>query len=163
MENKVTMDSHSHLILQRTPKNQLDRGITVMTRGKGVWVYDQEGKRYLDLVAGVTRPVHVGYGRKEIAQAVYDQICDLSYCTPMQFANEPAIRLAEVLAGIAPGKINRFSFFCDGSEAVEAAMKLARHYHHFRGDKKRFKIISRRGAYHGVTGEPREPWGQCCP
>ena len=118
MEKKAKMDSHSHLILQRTPRDQVEKGVTVITRGKGVFVFDQEGKRYLDLVAGVTRPVHVGYGRKEIAQAVYDQICDLSYFTPMQFANEPAIRLAEVLSEIAPGKINRFSFFCDGSEPI---------------------------------------------
>ena len=163
MDNKLRMDNHSHLILQRTPKEQLEKGITVITRGKGIWVYDQDGKRYLDLVAGVTRPVHVGYGRKEIAQAVYDQICELSYFTPMQFANEPAIRLAEVLSEIAPGEINRFSFFCDGSEAVEAAMKLAKHYHHFRGDKKRFKIISRRGAYHGVTGGALRALGTVLP
>lgn len=163
MDNTLRMDNHSHLILQRTPKEQLEKGITVMTRGQGIWVYDQDGKRYLDLVAGMTRPVHVGYGRKEIAQAVYDQICDLSYFTPMQFANGPAIRLAEVLSEIAPGGINRFSFFCDGSEAVEAAMKLARHYHHFRGEKNRFKIISRRGAYHGVTGGALRALGTVLP
>ncbi|HSB07807.1 MAG TPA: aspartate aminotransferase family protein, partial [Thermodesulfobacteriota bacterium] len=163
MDEKVRMDGNSHLILQRTSKEQVEKGITVIARGKGVWVYDQEGKRYLDLVAGVTRPVHVGYGRKEIAQAVYDQLCELSYFTPMQFANVPAIRLAEVLAGIAPGRINQFSFFCDGSEAVEAAMKLAKHYHHFRGDKKRFKIISRRGAYHGVTAGALRALGTVLP
>jgi len=163
MENKIKMDSNSHLILQRTSKEQVEKGITVIARGKGVWVYDQEGKRYLDLVAGVTRPVHVGYGREEIAQAVYDQLCELSYFTPMQFANVPAMRLAEVLAGIAPGKINKFSFFCDGSEAVEAAMKLAKHYHHFRGDKRRFKIISRRGAYHGVTAGALRALGTVLP
>jgi hypothetical protein len=125
MNGKMKMDSNTHLILQRTPKDQLEKGIPVITRGEGVWIYDREGNRYLDLVAGVTRPVHVGYGREEIARAVYDQLCTLSYFTPMQFANEPALKLAEVLSGIAPGKINRFSFFCDGSEAVEAAIKLA--------------------------------------
>jgi putrescine---pyruvate transaminase len=152
MSSGKRMDEGSHLILQRTPRKQLKEGVTIITRGEGVWIFDREGNRYLDLVAGVTRPVHVGYGRKEIAQAVYDQICELCYFTPMQFANDPAIQLAEVLAGIAPGEIKRFSFFCDGSEAVEAAIKLAKHYHHFKGDKNRFKIISRRGAYHGVTG-----------
>jgi adenosylmethionine-8-amino-7-oxononanoate aminotransferase len=64
----------------------------------------------------------------------------------------PALKLAEVLAEIAPGRINNFTFVCDGSEAVEAAIKLAKHYHHYKGDKKRYKVISRRGAYHGVTG-----------
>ena len=163
MNNRVKMDRHSHLILQRTPRDQVDKGIPVITRGEGVFVYDQEGKRYLDLVAGVTRPVHVGYGRREIAQAVYDQICELPYFTPMQFANEPAVKLAGVLAEIAPGKIRKFSFFCDGSESVEAAIKLARHYHHFRGEKSRFKIISRRGAYHGVTAGALRALGTVLP
>jgi len=140
------------LILQRTSRDQINRGITVMAKGEGTRVFDQDGKSYLDLVSGVTRPVHVGYGRKEIAQAVYDQICQLSYFTPMQFANPPAIKLAEVLKEIAPGKIDYFTFVCDGSEAVETAIKLARHYHAYKGDQKRYKVISRRGAYHGVTG-----------
>jgi putrescine---pyruvate transaminase len=145
-------EKRSHLILQRTPRDLIEKGISVITKGEGVWVYDQEGKRYLDLVAGVTRPVHVGYGRKEIGQAVYDQIAQLAYFTPMQFANLPALKLAERLSKIAPGRIQNFTFVCDGSEAVEAGIKLARHYHEFRGEKKRYKVISRRGAYHGVTG-----------
>jgi adenosylmethionine-8-amino-7-oxononanoate aminotransferase len=149
---KITMDDTSHLILQRTPRERVKEGITVITRGEGVRVFDGDGKSYLDLVSGVTRPVHVGYGRREMAQAAYDQICQLSYFTPMLFSNMPAMKLAEVLAEIAPGKINRFTFVCDGSEAVETAIKLARHYHYYRGDKRRYKIISRRGAYHGVTG-----------
>src|SRR5512137_2909515 len=108
------MGKQFHLILHRTPK-QWEEGVTVITRGEGVRVFDQEGKSFLDLTSGGTRPVHVGYGRKEIAQAVYDQICELSYFTPMQFANLPALKLAEVLAEIAPGKINQFTFVCDGS------------------------------------------------
>jgi adenosylmethionine-8-amino-7-oxononanoate aminotransferase len=152
MKDKEGMDNESHLILHRTSREQLKEGITVITKGEGVRVFDQDGKGYLDLVSGVTRPVHVGYGRKEIAQAVYDQICELCYFTPMQFANLPAIKLANVLTEIAPGKINKFFFVCDGSEAVESAIKFAKHYHYFKGDKRRYKIISRRGAYHGVTG-----------
>ena len=146
------MDDTSHLVLQRTSRELVREGITVMTRGEGVRVFDQDGRSYLDLVAGVTRPVHVGYGRKEMAQAVFDQICQLPYFTPMLFSNMPAMKLAEVLTKLAPGKINKFTFVCDGSEAVEAAIKLAKHYHYYRGEKKRYKIISRRGAYHGVTG-----------
>jgi adenosylmethionine-8-amino-7-oxononanoate aminotransferase len=153
MEAKTNvMDDTSHLILHRTLREKINEGITIMTKGEGVRVFDQDGNSYLDFVSGVTRPVHVGYGRKEIAQAVYDQMCQLPYFTPMQFSNMPAMRLAKVLAEIAPGRINKFTFVCDGSEAVEAAIKLAKHYHHYRGDKKRYKVISRRGAYHGVTG-----------
>ena len=132
------------LILHRTSRDQIQKGITVIAKAEGTHLYDQEGKRYLDLVSGVTRPVHVGYGRKEIAQAVYDQICQMSYITPMQFANLPALKLAEVLKEIAPGTINYFTFVCDGSEAVETAIKLARHYHACKGDQKRYKVVSRR-------------------
>ncbi len=146
------MDASSRLILQRTSKSEIAAGITVITRGEGVYVFDQEEKRYLDLVSGCTRPVHVGYGRQDLAQAAYEQMCRLHYFTPMQFANPPALELADALSGIAPGDINRFLFVCDGSEAVESAIKLARHYHDGRGEKKRYKVISRRGAYHGVTG-----------
>jgi adenosylmethionine-8-amino-7-oxononanoate aminotransferase len=153
MEAKVNvMDDTSHLILHRTLREKVKEGITIMTKGDGVRVFDQDGNSYLDLVSGVTRPVHVGYGRREIAQAVYDQICELPYFTPMYFSNIPAMKLAEVLSKITPGRLNKFTFVCDGSEAVEAAIKLAKHYHYFKGDKKRYKVISRRGAYHGVTG-----------
>jgi adenosylmethionine-8-amino-7-oxononanoate aminotransferase len=141
-----------NLILCRTSKEQVEKGVPVMVKGSGVRVFDEQGKSYLDFVSGVTRPVHVGYGRKEIAQAVYDQICEIPYFTPMQFTNRPAVNLANALGEIAPGKIKKFFFVCDGSEAVESAFKFARHYHFFKGDKKRYKVISRRGAYHGVTG-----------
>lgn len=151
MEHKARMDNESHLILHRTPREQLKEGITVIIKGEGVRIFDQDGKSYIDIVAGMTRPVHVGYGRKEIAQAVYDQICELSYFTSMQFANIPAIKLANVLTEIAPGKIDKFFFVCDRSEAVESAIKFAKHYHYFKADKRRYKIISRRGAYHGAT------------
>lgn len=163
MKERGKMDHESHLILQRTPKEQMGKGMTIITKGEGVHVFDQNGKRYLDLVSGATRPVHVGYGRREIAQAVYDQICELSYYTPLQFATLPAIQLAEALVDIAPGKINQFTFVCDGSEAVETAIKLAKHYHHFRGDKNRYKIISRRGAYHGVTAGALRALGTVLP
>ena len=146
------MDDSSHLILHRTSQKEVRQGISVIVRGEGAWVYDQDGKRYLDLDAGVTRPVHVGHGSRELAQAAYDQMCRLAYFTPMGFANVPAMELADVLAKIAPKGINRFTFECGGSEAVETAMKIARHYHYYRGDKGRFKIMSRRGAYHGVNG-----------
>ena len=144
------MDTSSHLILHWMEKEELEKGVTVIQKSEGVYVYDQDGKQYIDLVAGMTRPVHVGYGRKDIAQAVYDQICELPYFSPV-LSNPPAMKLADVLVDITPEEINRFIFVCDGSEAVETAFKLARHHHDSRGDKKRYKIISRRGAYHGVT------------
>jgi len=154
---------NSHLILARTHRDRIRDGLTVMVKGKGVWVFDQNGKRYLDLEAGMTRPVHVGYGREEIAQVAYEQMVRLCYFTPMEYANEPALKLAEVLSEMMPGEINHFFFVSSGSEAVEAAIKLARHYHYFRGERRRYKIISRRGAYHGVTGGALSALGTVLP
>lgn len=149
---KNSMDETSHLILHHTPESEIKKGITVISKGEGVYLFDREGKKYIDLVSGMTRPVHLGYGNKELAQAIYDQVMDLSYFTPMMFANEPAIKFAEVLSEISPDPINQFIFECSGSEAVETSMKIAKHYHYYKGDKGRFKVISRKGAYHGVSG-----------
>lgn len=146
------LDETSRLILHRTSRKDVKKGVSVIVKGEGVRVFDQDGKSYIDLEAGGTRPVHVGYGRTELAQAGYDQMCQMAYFTPMGFANVPAMNLAEKLAEITPPAIEQFIFECDGSEAVETAMKLAKHYHYYRGDHGRFKIVSRRGAYHGVNG-----------
>lgn len=139
------------LILCRTSKDVIKKGIPIITKGEGCYVFDLEGRSYLDFVAGVTRPVHVGYGRKDLAEAIMKQAIELPYFTPMHFTNLRAMELAEVLGGLTPDKVDNFLFVCDGSEAVESAMKLAKQYHFYKGEKQRFKVISRRGAYHGVT------------
>ncbi len=151
-ENANTLNETSRLILHRTPHEDIQNGVTIMVKGEGARVVDKKGKSYLDMVAGITRPVHVGYGREEVARAAYNQMCRLHYFSPGGYANEPAMELADLLSEITPGKINRFTFECSGSEAVESAMKLAKHYHYFRGNKARYKVISRKGAYHGVNG-----------
>jgi adenosylmethionine-8-amino-7-oxononanoate aminotransferase len=152
----------SRLIMHRTSKVEWQES-PVMVRGEGVWLYDEKGRRYLDLTAGNTRPVHIGYGREEVARAAYEQMVRLTYMTPMQYRNEPSLALAKKLGEIAPGKIEWFTFVCDGSEAVEAAIKLARHYNYFNGEKRRYKIISRRGAYHGVTNGALRALGSVLP
>ena len=146
------LDDRSRLILHRTPREDIKNGITIIAKGEGVRLVDKEGKHYLDMEAGITRPVHVGYGRQEIARAAYDQMCTLHYFSPGGYGNQPAMELADRLAEITPDAINRFTFECSGSEAVESAMKLAKHYHYFNGNKACFKVISRKGAYHGVSG-----------
>ena len=150
--NHDVMDETSRLILHRTPREDVAQGITIMVKGEGVRVIDKTGRSYLDMVAGVTRPTHIGYGREEVARAAYDQMCKLHYFSPGGFANEPAMELADLLFEITPQGIDRFTFEGSGSEAVESAMKLAKHYHYYCGNPARFKIISRKGAYHGVNG-----------
>ena len=144
--------SQDRVIYPRTSKADLEKGIPIITRAEGVRLFDQAGKAYLDLVSGWTRPVHIGYGRKEMAQAVAEQILEMPYYTPMQFGNPRAVELAAVLATLAPPPISSFLFVSSGSEAVESALKLAKHYHHYRGERARFKVVTRRGAFHGVTG-----------
>jgi putrescine aminotransferase len=150
--NAKVLDETARLILHRTPQEDIKNGITIMVKGEGVRLFDKEGNRYLDMEAGITRPVHVGYGRKEVAQAAFDQMCQMHYFTPCGFANEPAMELADLLSEITPGEINRFTFESSGSESVDSAMKLAKHYHYYTGNKGCFKVISRKGAYHGVNG-----------
>lgn len=152
MEPDGTGCSQNHVIYPRTSREDLRKGIPIITRAEGVRVFDEGGRVYLDFVSGWTRPVHIGYGRKEIAEAVAGQILAMPYYTPMQFGNPRAVELAAVLADLAPQPIANFLFVSSGSEAVESALKLAKHYHHYRGERARFKVISRRGAFHGVTG-----------
>jgi adenosylmethionine-8-amino-7-oxononanoate aminotransferase len=73
------------------------------------------------------------------------------------------LELAEVLEDITPRDITRFFFVCDGSEAVEAAIKMAKQHHYYAGEKQRYKVISRRGAYHGVTGRALSALGSVLP
>ena len=145
-------DKSSKLILHRTSRKEIEDGILTIVKGEGVYVEDSAGQRYLDMESGITRPVFLGYGRQEVAQACYDQIMKMAYVTPCARSNEPAMKLADKLAELAPGDINHFTFECSGSEAVESAMKMAKLYHAYRGEKHRFKVISRIGAYHGVNG-----------
>lgn len=142
----------SNLVLHRTSKAEVGRGVITLAKGQGIWLEDTKGNRYMDMESGITRPVSLGYGCKDIAQACYDQIMTLAYGTPCGRSNMPALALATRLADLAPAGINRFTFECGGSEAVESAMKLARLYHYGRGNKNRYKVISRIGAYHGVNG-----------
>lgn len=140
-----------HLVSHRTTRDELAAGIPIIERGVGCTVWDIEGNEYLDMVAGVTRPVGVGYGRKELAETMAAQAERLCYFTPMQFSNPPAIELATKIASLLPGDVNEVFFASSGSEAVESALKLAKQHYYFKGEKKRFKIIARRGAYHGQT------------
>ena len=93
---------------------------------------------------------NVGYGRKEIADAAYEQMLNLTYM-PLGTTTEPTIKLAEKISQIAPGDMTRSFFTSGGSEAVETAIKLSRAYFKRVGEPTRTKFISRKGSYHGAT------------
>lgn len=125
-------------------------GVPVFVRGEGCYVYDSEGKRYLDGTAGHFC-VNAGHGRTEFAVAASAQMRELAYWSNWGYANPPAIDLAARLAELAPGDLNRVFLTSGGSEAVESALKLARNYHWLRGEAGRTKVIARVNAYHGTT------------
>ena len=137
-------------------------GITppIITRGEGVYLWDNTGKRYIDGLSGLFT-CQVGHGRKELAQAAAKQAETLEFFPLWSYATEPAIELAARLAGYAPGDLNRVFFTTGGGEAVESAWKLAKQYFKLKGKPGKFKVISRAIAYHGtpqgalaITGLP---------
>jgi hypothetical protein len=124
--------------------------VPIIERGEGPWVWDSTGKRYLDGLSGLY-VVQAGHGRRELAEAAARQASQLAYFPIWSYAHPTAIELAERLADLAPGDINRIFFTTGGSEAVESAWKLARQYFKAIGQPTRTKAISRTISYHGTT------------
>ena len=124
-----------HLWLHFTPMSGLEaERLSVIERGEGPYVVDTNGKRYLDFLSGLFT-VQIGYSHgEELGQAALEQAKQLPYYTNWTFAHPPAIELAAKLAEIAPEGIGRSFFVSGGSEAVEAAIKLAREYHNAGGE-----------------------------
>jgi adenosylmethionine-8-amino-7-oxononanoate aminotransferase len=124
--------------------------LQVIERGEGCYVWDLDGKRYLDALSGLFC-VNIGYSHgEEIGEAAAAQMRELPYYSNWTFAHPRSIELASEIARLAPGDLNRVFLVSGGSEAVEAAWKLARQYHAARGER-RWKAIGRRVAYHGTT------------
>jgi adenosylmethionine-8-amino-7-oxononanoate aminotransferase len=122
----------------------------VIVRGEGCYLWDDQGNRYLDGLAGLFS-VNIGYSHgEEIGQAALEQMRELPFYTNWSYAHPRAIELAQEVASLTPGDLNRAFFVSGGSEAVESAWKLARQYHMARGER-RWKAVARRTAYHGTT------------
>lgn len=125
-------------------------GPLVLVRGKGIHVYDERGREYIDAIASLEASA-IGHGRPEIAAAVARQYQELEFLDTLRFTSKPAVQLAERLASLAPGDLNHVHFATSGSEAVEAALKIARQYHQQRGSAAKYKVIARYRGYHGCT------------
>jgi putrescine aminotransferase len=139
----------AHIIHPYLPTSYTER--VIMTQGKGCSLTDVNGKEYLDATGGLWL-AQIGHGREEIAQVAAEQISTLEYFTSFwEFSNDKAIALAGKLASIAPPNINHVYFTSGGSEGNEAALKMARYFHHRNGDTDRSWIIARRNSYHGIA------------
>lgn len=124
--------------------------LPVIVRGEGCYVFDEDGHRYLDGLAGLFC-VNIGHGRDDIVDAAATQMRTLAYATNWSAVHPASIGAAKLIADLAPGDLDIVFFVNSGSEAVESAIKFARQYHRSRGDTLRTKIIAREMAYHGTT------------
>jgi adenosylmethionine-8-amino-7-oxononanoate aminotransferase len=155
------MSAQDYDHLQRAAKDHLwlhfsrmstydDSDVPVIVRGEGPYIWDAEGRRYLDGLAGLFAS-QLGHGRTELADAAADQMRRLAFMPLWSYAHPPAIELAERVAALAPGDLNRVFFTSGGGEAVESAWKLAKNYFRLVGKPGKHKVISRAIAYHGTT------------
>jgi putrescine aminotransferase len=125
-------------------------GEFVLTRGEGVHVWDDAGRRYLDATAGLWF-TNIGHGRAEIADAAAEQLRTIAaYSTFGDFAVDTTVRLAERLARMAPVSDSKIFLTSGGSDSVETATKLARRYWHEVGRPERTLVLGRQKAYHGM-------------
>jgi len=148
----VLQAATDHLWMHASPWQALttcpDRRLLVS--GHGCTVVDAHGREYLDALSGLWL-VNVGHGRSAIAEAMAQQAKTLAYASASRATTLPAIQLATLLARLTPGDLSSVFFSGGGSEAVESALKIARQYHTLRGEPERYKVIARRGSYHGAT------------
>jgi adenosylmethionine---8-amino-7-oxononanoate aminotransferase len=124
--------------------------LLIIERGEGIYLFDQNGKRYLDGVSSLWTNVH-GHQRLELDNAIKDQLGKIAHCTMLGLANIPAINLAKRLTEIAPPGLHKVFFSDNGSTAVEVALKMAYQYWQLQGEKQRRRFLKLKEAYHGDT------------
>jgi putrescine aminotransferase len=126
-------------------------GSRIITRAEGVHLWDADGRRILDGMAGLWC-VNVGYGRRELAEAARRQMLELPYYnTFFKTATVPSVALAETLSALTPPGLDRVFFASSGSEANDTAVRLVRHYWNLHGKPAKKTFIGRRYGYHGST------------
>src|SRR5512144_2515135 len=123
----------------------------IVEKADGVWLYTTDGRKVLDGMAGLWN-VNIGYGNQELPKAAYDQMCALPFTSNyVGMSNPPSIMLANKLAGYAHPTLNTTFFTSGGSESNDTAIKTARYYWKRMGKPGKFKLISRKYGYHGIT------------
>src|SRR6202167_2666301 len=124
--------------------------VPIMVRGEGTRVYDANGTEYFDGLSGLFTNM-LGHGRADIGAVAAEQMTTMAFFPLWTYAHPKAIELAEKLASLTPGDLNRVFFTSGGAEANESAWKLAPQDHRLRGDRDRYKVISRDIASHGTA------------
>ena len=144
--------SRRHLLAPFTDYRQLnEKGARIITRAEGVHLWDSEGQRILDGMAGLWC-VNVGYGREELVEAASRQMRELPYYNLFfQTAHPPVLELAKAIAELAPEGMNHVFFTGSGSEANDTVLRLVRHYWATKGQPEKRVVIGRWNGYHGST------------
>lgn len=127
-----------------------DANRPITDRAEGIYLYDPEGRRYIDGPGGMWC-VQIGYGRKEMADAIAAQTMKTTYNSPWSFASEPSAVLARRIAEMAPGDLNTVFFTTGGSTAVDSALRYVQFYNNIKGRPDKKLIIAREKGYHGST------------
>lgn len=150
--NTLQLQAYDNLVvhpwenLQSAGKNER----TIIGRSEGIYVHDTDGNRLIDGPAGMWC-MNIGHGRTEMAEAIAQQACQMSYYSPWALANAPAAELANLLAELSPGDLNHVFFTTGGSTAVDSALRFVMFFNNFLGRAQKKHIISRQKAYHGST------------
>ena len=148
---KMKEDAVKYIIPHFADYEQITKEPKIFVKGKGCYLYDIEGRRYLDTFASLLTTI-CGHGRPEVADAAERQMKELEFFPNyVDTYTVPLIELAKKLAGICPGDLSVSFFVNSGSEANETALKMAKQYHWEQGEKKRWKIVARRYSYHATT------------
>jgi putrescine---pyruvate transaminase len=149
--NWQTYDRDHHLHPFTDTKALSEEGCRVITRADGVYIWDSEDKQLLDAMAGLWC-VNIGYGRKELADAAYQQLLELPYYNNFFKTSHPsAIELSKLLAEVTPPHLNRVFYTNSGSEANDTVIRLVRRYWDLAGKPDKSTILGRADAYHGST------------
>ncbi|HLW58838.1 MAG TPA: aspartate aminotransferase family protein [bacterium] len=139
-----------HIFLDFMQMREFAKDPLVFAGGEGIRLTDTAGRRYIDGLSGVF-VCSLGHGNMPVIEAMTAQARQLAFAPPLHGTSLPALQLTELLLRIAPPGVGALKLLSGGSEATESAMKLARQYHQQTGHPRRYKIISRYGAYHGGT------------
>jgi adenosylmethionine-8-amino-7-oxononanoate aminotransferase len=131
-----------------------DREFPVIERAEGIYLYDQDGRKYIDGSGGSSVVTTIGHGVKEISQVMYDQAQKFSFYPAHAFTNEKFLELSDLVVSLAPGELkekSRVWVTCTGTDATDDAVRLARQYWVESGKPSKYQIISRWQAFHGNT------------
>lgn len=124
----------------------------IWAKGEGVKLWDIDGKQYTDMSSGRFQCMHLGWGRKELIDAAYEQMQRMTHMIMGEaFSSEVAIDYAAELADVLPGDINHVLFVSSGTDAIEAAVKMAKMYWNLRGQAGKYKVLCLSDAYHGAS------------